>query len=237
VLWLTDVVPGAGWGVLDHCGNPKAAFHHLCRALAPVAAWTTDEGLSGVAIHVANDRPLQLEAVLRVSLYRDLELSVEEVSRPLRLDAHSAWEGNVEELLGRFVDASWAYRFGSPGHDLIAVSLESPGADGVELLAQSFRRAPGRPPEPLTHDRLGLTATVRSDREGAALLTVSSRRFAYGVRVETPGFVAEHDAFSVEPGHRRRVRLRPVAGSATPVGGHLTALNLDGRVRIEREHE
>ena len=60
VLWLRDLVPGAGWGVLDHRGEPKVAYHHLRRALAPVAVWITDEGLDGVAVHVANDLPVPL---------------------------------------------------------------------------------------------------------------------------------------------------------------------------------
>ncbi len=57
VLWLRDLVPGAGWGLFDHRGVPKVAYHHLRRALAPVALWTTDEGLGGIVVHVANDRP------------------------------------------------------------------------------------------------------------------------------------------------------------------------------------
>ena len=31
VLWLRDLVPGAGWGILDR-GRPKVAWHHLRRA-------------------------------------------------------------------------------------------------------------------------------------------------------------------------------------------------------------
>ena len=29
VLWLRDLLPGAGWGVLDSRGEPKVAYHHL----------------------------------------------------------------------------------------------------------------------------------------------------------------------------------------------------------------
>ncbi len=35
ILWLRDLVPGAGWGVVDHRGRPKTAYHHLRRILAP----------------------------------------------------------------------------------------------------------------------------------------------------------------------------------------------------------
>ena len=68
VLWLKDMLPGAGLGVLDHRGLPKVAYHYLRRALAPVAVWTRDEGVGGVAVHVANDRPEPLQARLRRGL-------------------------------------------------------------------------------------------------------------------------------------------------------------------------
>ncbi|HEX5397022.1 MAG TPA: glycoside hydrolase family 2 protein, partial [Candidatus Limnocylindria bacterium] len=74
VLWLRDLVAGAGWGLLDVRGKPKAAFHHLRRALAPVAVWTTDEGLGGMSAHAANDTPAPVSARLRVGLYRDFEV-------------------------------------------------------------------------------------------------------------------------------------------------------------------
>ncbi len=229
VLWLTDVQPGAGWGVLDHRGEPKLAYHHLRRALAPVAVWSSDEGLNGVIAHVANDRPDGLQASLRIALYRDLELLVEETERTVQLGPHSGCEHNVEELLGRFVDVSWSYRFGPPAQDLIVVSLESNGELGTQLLSQSFRLPAGRPVgrEPVT--RVGLSAIVQTLEDGAAWLSVSATRFAYGVRVHVPGFVSEDDGFSVEPGHERRVRLHPVAADVAPAGS-VTALNVLGRV-------
>ena len=90
VLWLTDLMPGAGWGVLDHRGEPKVAYHHLRRALAPVAVWSTDEGLDGVAVHVANDLPVPLATTLRIALYRDLEVRVDEARHDVELEPHSS---------------------------------------------------------------------------------------------------------------------------------------------------
>jgi beta-mannosidase len=136
VMCLRDLAPGAGWGVLDHAGKPKDAYHHLRRALAPVAVWTTDEGLNGIDVHVANDRPEPLRARLRVELYRDAELKVEEASEELELRPHGAAAVNVEALIGRFVDASYAYRFGPPGHHVVVASLESDDA----LISQAIRR-------------------------------------------------------------------------------------------------
>ncbi|HEY6397471.1 MAG TPA: hypothetical protein VIX82_08470, partial [Solirubrobacteraceae bacterium] len=96
VLWLKDMLPGAGLGVIDHRGDPKVAYHYLKRALSPVAVWMTDEGVNGVAVHVANDRPEPLRGRLRIALYRDLEATVAEASEELELAARSTALRSVE---------------------------------------------------------------------------------------------------------------------------------------------
>ncbi|HEY5390154.1 MAG TPA: hypothetical protein VIJ83_06315 [Solirubrobacteraceae bacterium] len=224
IHWLSDLRPGAGWGILDHDGTPKAAYHHVRRALAPLAIWSTDEGLSGILIHVANDGPESVRARLRLALYRDGEINVGEAQRDLDLGAHSTQALDAEELLGRFADVSWAYRFGPPAQDVVAATLTS--RDTGEQLAQSFRLPAGRPLEREPAAVLGASATL--EEEGEAGVSIETRRFLYGVRVEVPGCAPSDDAFSVEPGGRRSVALRGVPQS----GGSITALNLRGRLPI-----
>jgi len=233
VLWLRDLAAGAGWGVVDHRGEPKVAYHHLRRALAPVAVWTTDEGLNGVSAHVANDRAEPLQARLRVSLYRDLELQVHEAFEAIELPARSCAAYDVEQLLGHFVDASWAYRFGPPPHDLLVASLEREGEQGNELVSQSIRFPAGRPVATESADRLGLAAEAEPLADGTVRVRLWSRRFAYGVRIHVTGFATDDDAFSIEPEGERVVLLRPRELVGDFSGGALTALNLDGRVRIQ----
>lgn len=232
VLWLRDLAPGSGWGVIDHRGEPKLAYHHLRRALAPVAVWMTDEGLNGVAIHVANDRSEPLAATLRVALYRDLEVCVGEVREELDLPPHAALERSVESMLGRFSDASWAYRFGPPAQDAIVVSLERSAPDRVRLISQSSRFPAGRPLRRQPTAELGLMATAEPVDDGGMRLVASSRRLAYGVRVHAPGFAASDDAFCVEPGGERIVRLRPRFPDTPRPGVALSALNLAGMVPV-----
>jgi beta-mannosidase len=237
VLWLKDVVAGAGWGLLDHLGQPKVAYHHVRRALAPVAVWSTDEGLDGVVAHLANDRSAPLEATLRLALYRDLEVRVDEVERELVLEPHSIRAENIETLLGRFVDAAWSYRFGPPSQDLIALSLEDRSGSARRLLSQCFRLPAGRPRGQETAERLGVTASIRTVEDCAARLVVSADRFLYGVRVLISGFTPSDDAFSVEPGRAREVLLERDGLEETDQihadpTGHLTALNLSGRVTV-----
>ena len=238
MLWLTDLAPGAGWGVVDHSGRPKPAYHHLRRALAPVSVWMTDEGLGGIRAHVANDCGTSLATRLRVALYRDGEHCVAEAREEFELPSHGACERDVEALLGHFVDASWAYRFGPPGHDVVVASLERDGTDGAEPLAQAFRFPAGRPLRQQPADELGLTGSLRPRADGGLALALHSPRLAYGVRVHVPGFRPSDDALTLEPGVARTLALSPegryVSSDEAPVG-ELTALNMRGRVRLAVE--
>ncbi|MGI8506813.1 MAG: glycoside hydrolase family 2 protein [Solirubrobacteraceae bacterium] len=232
VLWLKDMLPGAGLGVLDHRGLPKVAYHHLRRALAPVAVWTTDEGVGGVAVHVANDRPEPLRGCLRVALYRDHETCVAEAREELEIGPRGIAERTVEGVLGRFVDAAWAYRFGPPTADAIVVSLETRG-EPRRLISQAFRFLGRRPVSREPSTRMELEASVRQNSGTIAVLSIRSRRLAHGVRLGIPGFIPEDDAFSVEPGHERTVNLRAVTPDARLAAGSITGLNLAAPVKID----
>ncbi len=234
MLWLKDMVPGAGFGVLDHRGLPKAAYYYLRRALAPVAVWTTDEGLAGVAIHVANERPEPLHARLRVALYQNWEATVAEAEQEVQLAPRESLQRTVEGLLGRFVDAGAAYGFGPAAQDVIVASLES-AAHPREPLSQGFRFPAGRPLWRESAERIGIEASAHPDLGDTIAVSVRSRRLAYGVLVHAPGFLPDDNAFCLEPGGERVLRLTPVASGAEFVGGSISALNLMNPVTIGAE--
>jgi urease beta subunit len=66
-------------------------------------------------------------------------------------------------------------------------------------------------------------------------VSVHSRRFLYGARIDVPGFRSSDDAFSIEPGRGRELELVARDGAAHAPRGGLTALNLNGRAPIEVE--
>jgi beta-mannosidase len=246
VLWARDLAPGAGWGLLDHTGAPKVALAHLRRALAPHAVWLVDEGLNGIDVHIANDRPEPLDAELHVALLAGGAHTIAEATTPLRLGAHGNATHNVEALLGRFTDPAYAYRFGPPAHDTVSATLRTP--DGT-VLSQATHFPTGPPLEPTTD--LGLRAVAgshpgramtnsssfgdpRAHEEARDPLTVevATERLAWGVRIHAPGFRADDDAFVVVPGMPRTVRLWPTAEGASLRGATVTALNLIGEAPI-----
>jgi beta-mannosidase len=231
VLWSADLEPGAGWGILDSEGLPKAAYWFLKRALAPCTTWTTDEGLNGVDIHVANDRPQPLEALLRLTLYRLGEQRVHESTLALTVAAHETLTLGLEQIFGRFVDAAWAYRFGPPGHDLIVASLHRKPDDAP--FAQAFRFPAGRSTQRLPIAELGLAGEARLLADGSIEIRIGSRRFAWGVRAAAAGFLPDDAYFGLEPGGKRQITLAPLQRTqASPAAVTVSAINAEGSFKI-----
>lgn len=123
VLWLRDLEPGAGWGLLDHTGAPKPAALALAPTLQPTAVWFVDEGLNGLDVHVAHDRWFAADLHLTVDLLRHDGSVLESVEESWRMEPHGHRHWTVDTLLGRFADSSYAYRFGPPPHDAVRARL------------------------------------------------------------------------------------------------------------------
>ena len=87
VLALRDLRPGAGWGVIDALGRPKAPWFALRRVLRPVAVLLTDEGLNGLRLHLVNDTDTEVDGVVRIELFVRGELHVESGERPVVVPA------------------------------------------------------------------------------------------------------------------------------------------------------
>ncbi len=226
VWFLRDLWDGAGWGLIDASGAPKPAWHFVRRALAPIAVGMTDEGTNGLAIHVVNDRPTRLDAVLDLGLYRDGEVRVEHGQRDISVAPHDAIECNAVSLLDRFVDVNAAYRFGQASHDLVVATLRD--AEG-NVISQALHLRSGWP---AARERdLGLTATVERLDDDTYSLTVESRRVALAVRLDVPGFSCNDDFFHVVPGIGRSLILHRTSGDAPPRGA-LHPLNCTATSRV-----
>jgi len=229
ILWSSDLEPGAGWGILDSSGRPKSTYWFLKRALAPRAIWTTDEGLNGIDIHVANDTPTPLTANLRVALYKHGEKRIEEKQIPLALAAHESRTMGIERILGHFVDSSYAYRFGPPGHDVVVASLH---ADGNEApFAQTFRFPLGRSAERVPISELGITGQMTALPDGRHQVVLTSRKLAYGVRLSarTTSVTADDSYYNLEPGIPKNVMLNFASFNGELL---VTAVNGEGRVTL-----
>ena len=212
VWFLRDLWPGAGWGVLDAAGHPKAAYHYLRRTLRPTAVLLVDEGLNGLDAHVVNDGPVDLDAELRVACHRG-EAVVASATTPVRVGARGAVAMRVANLFDHFLDATYAYRFGPPSHDVTVATLidRSTGA----FRGEAFHFPGGMPAR--VEASVGLEA-VATSTGGEWTLTLRTERLAQSVELDLPGFEPDDNYFHVAPGGSRVVALRPTAGAARPTG-------------------
>jgi beta-mannosidase len=134
VLWLRDLVPGAGWGLLDHTGRPKPAALALAPVLQPTAVWLVDEGLNGIEVHVAHDRGTSENQSLVVALLREDGSVLESAAREWVMEPHGHRVFSVDALLGRFADSAYAYRFGPPQHAAVRASLSTESSGTREAI-------------------------------------------------------------------------------------------------------
>lgn len=226
VWFLRDLRLGAGWGLLDSTGRGKPALWAARRAWAPQGVWMTDEGLDGLALHVLNDSPEPLRATVELSLLRGGSTQVAHGSAPVEVPAHGGLTLSGDRLLGRFTDLSWAYRFGPPGHEVVAALLRGP--DGAVLHQDCL--FPAGWSLPMVHGAV-LEGTAEAEGD-AVVLTLQAKAFLQALTVTSRGHVPDDNGFHLIPGVPRRVEFRPAGGRARGFKVHLTALNWAGSLTV-----
>jgi beta-mannosidase len=228
VWFLRDLWPGPGWGVLDAAGHPKAAYHYLRRTLQPTTVLLVDEGLNGLDAHVVNDEPRELDAELRIACHRG-EAVVASATVPVRVGPRGVVQLRVAELFDHFVDATYAYRFGPPSHDVTVAALvdRSTGA----LRAEAFHFPAGLSAR--QEDDVGLEA-IATHAGGTWKLTLRTRRLAQSVELDVSGFEPDDNYFHIAPGGTREIALRLAGPDARP-RGVVRPLNAHASTRVEVE--
>jgi beta-mannosidase len=220
LVWLLqDLQAGAGWGVIAADGEPKSAWHGLARAFRSIQIAMTDEGVNGLALHVLNERPEPLAAALELTCWRAGEVAVIQAKREVALAPHSATTLSAFELIGRFFDIAYAYRFGPPGHDVTSAVLRDAASGAV--LAEAFHFPLGR-----GHERhhCGLAAQLEREGDGWSLV-LSTQRLAQSVEIVDAGWRPERSWFHLAPGEPRRVPLHRRPGTSGEPSGEVRAVN------------
>ncbi len=220
LVWLLqDLQPGAGWGVIASDGEPKSAWHGLARAFRPVQLTLTDEGVNGLSLHVLNERPEPLAATVELTCWRAGEVAVIKAKREIALAPRAAVTLSAFELIGRFFDIAYAYRFGPPGHDVTSAVLRD-SASGV-VLAEAFHFPLGR-----GHERHQCGLAAKLEREGDDWsVVISTQRFAQSVEIVDHAWRPERSWFHLAPGEPRRVRLLRRVGASGEPSGEVRAVN------------
>ena len=204
--------PAGAWSTTR--GAPKVAYHHLRRALAPVAVWTTDEGLGGVDV-ARGQRPRR--AASRAPAGRPVpRLRAAGRRRPSELVERAAPTAasrrNVEEPARPLRRRGLGLPLRPAGPGSGGRHARARGRGGSSRRPSASRRVARPRPEP-ARAALGLGGRAARDRRTGALSSRSAAAASRtGCSVKADGFEPDDDHFSVEPGGERTV----VAASARP---------------------
>jgi beta-mannosidase len=226
LIWfLRDLWAGAGWGVIGADGIPKAAYHYLRRALAPVALHLSDEGGNGLYVHAFNDGADALEAELTVELYRG-ETPVGNARSVVNVPARGGAEVVALSLFDGFMDLNHAYRFGPAMCDLVVATLRS-ATDVVE----AFHFPLGLPSH---RGNPGVTAKALRREDGDIDLQLATRGFAQSIAFDAATYAADDNFFHLAPGGSRTLRLRRPEGAsaAGAMRVNLQPLNAESAISV-----
>ena len=231
VLQSHDVGLGGGLGLLDGTGRPKSSWYVMRRTMRRDVVLLTDEGVNGLAAHVASDRRDPWQAQLRLDLVVNGSVVGDSATVTVPVTGGGA-EVPTATLFGGFRDLSHAHKFGPPAYDAVVATLLD--EDGGTL--SRAVHLPGATLLPIEPD-LGLRARVRRGEEDAGVwrVVLCTRRLAQWVSLDVPGFVPDDSWFHLVPGEPVEVVLRALPGAEGPPRGTVVAVNSRIGYRIERE--
>jgi beta-mannosidase len=226
VWFFKDLWPGAGWGILDSFGLPKAAYYFLKRSWTSLHLGITDEGLDGLHLHVTNETAEGFKGFVEMLLLKNDRVIVARGESPCELAPRVRRTFESDALLGGFRDVTYAYRFGPPQHDIVVATLY----DGRhEVVSEAFHFIEPREPALLTE----VTVEAQAEPQGSGDFEVrlKSDRFLHSVSFDATGFLPDDNYFHLVPGRQKTVRLRRRAEGAK-FKAYVEALNLGEPVRV-----
>ena len=216
LVWtFQDLLPGAGWGLVDATGQPKPVWHAARRAFRPVQVLLLDEGTNGLDVHVINETPVERTLHLDLACLKNGRQRVIAGERVLVLAPRSQIKIPATDLFGSFFDTTYAYRFAAPQHEVTVATLTD--AETGAHLADAFHFLRGRK---AAFFDVELKAELVETETGFAL-DVETDRFAQSVQIKADGFMPSDNWVHLAPGKARRILLM-ATGHVSQPGGEIT---------------
>jgi beta-mannosidase len=227
VWFFKDLWPGAGWGIVDSLGIPKAAYYFLRRSWLTRQILITDEGLDGIHLHIINETAEVMNGFVELLLLKDSHTVVARREVPCQLMPRIQQLVKSDEILDRFYDVSYAYRFGPPKHDVVIATLYD---DQHRVLGEAFHFMQEREPSLLETCDLHVSAEVVDD--GCYQVVLRADRFLQAVSFDVEGFLPDDNYFHLPPLREKKVLFTPYRNKKGRLKGYVEALNLRAPVKI-----
>lgn len=227
LIWfLRDIVPGAGWGLIDSDGKPKALYYLLRRCWSTTRLYFRDLGMDGQNVCVYHDSDVVLDGTVEIQLLQSSRTCIASASKSVRVSRGNPVELSLDGMLGRFLDPGYRYRFGPPKHDVILATLRS--SDGRLLMSSCF--FPGSR-DIFRHDSAEIAITTITDG-GATYLRIRSDRLLQFARLTSRTHSFTDNYVHVPPHTDVDIAVTAISNNGNALRGSLAALNLVNSVRF-----
>lgn len=219
-----DLVPGAGWGILDSYGRPKAAYYLLKRVWQPQQVVLVDNDLDGYAVEVINERDEPLVATLDVALIGRNSQIVETVNLDVNVPPNQTQCVSLDQALGRFLDTTHAYKFGPQSFTAVVAELRS---EQASLLSQSVSFPVAK--RTIKRSAVKVSGRIVEENGSPVSILLEADGFVEFACLDARGVEFEDNYVCMLPGREYRVNMR----AAGPVRGvQVAPLNCANEFRV-----
>ena len=179
----------------------------------------SDEGASGLDLHILNEKPRDLSAIVRLTCLNHSSTAIIDFSHPVVIEAHGYLSICTHSLTDGFFDINRFYRFGPSEHRVTAATITCPNSGKV--LSQAFHFPMGRD---LPIEDIGLDVEIMS-RTRPKTIKIKTKLFAQSVKIIIDGYIPEDNWFHLLPDYERVLELVPINDLECLAIATVTALN------------
>jgi beta-mannosidase len=186
----------------------------------------TDEGLNGLHLHLINETAERMIGFVEVALLKEPAIFVARKEAPVELAPREQQHRNLDEFLGAFCDASYAYKFGPAQHDVAIATLFD---ENHRVISEAFHFIQRRESNILPSS---IAATIDPAESSGYWLTLQSDRFLHSVRLTAEDYLPDDNYFHLVPLRKKVVKYRRVGQSSVPFRADVEALNLQTPITV-----
>ncbi len=228
LIWfLKDFWQGAGWGIIDSNGLPKACYYYLKRCWQPINIALTNETLNGIDIHVNNELTQDFTGTIELLLLNKNSTVITQESISISVPASSTNTYNSDNILSVFYDTTYSYRFGPEKHSVVAAQLKN--QKGV-ILSDAFYFPNAN--VPYNDSTANLNAIANQLDDDTFQLELNCNRFLYSVNIDVNNYTTSNNFFHMLPNTTTRITMKKTGSDSKRYKGYVSALNLSEEVKI-----
>jgi len=229
LIWFNrDFWPSAGFGLIDSNNRPKAAYYQLKNIWSNQLVILSNEGLDGAYVSLINETPEQLKGEIDIILLKDNNTIIAQETQQINISKNDKQKYSVDQILGRFYDTGYAYKFGRPQFDIMICRLKD---HSQAVINEAFMFIENYDIKPV--ENANINAFAKQIDQETISVTIISDQFLQFVRITAKNYQAENNYFHLCPNCEKTIKLNKTTQTDKIFRGQIEATNLAKSIKIK----